>query len=140
MHDLAASTMSKNTSFHVTSALATWKYNSTTDWLRSLSYAQMQKLMRGAVKKGVSLKRQTDFAISEAAVHKLKRLKKDAKEKRLSDKNLIHDLLKLRSKTLFKTVAQYEQFCANVQHDDKKILKELRLQIRLLNKVSIITH
>ena len=135
MHDLVGATMSKNTSFHVTSALATWKYNSTSDWIRSLSAVQQEKLVRVAVKKGVSLKRQTDFAISEAAVYKLKRLKKDAEAKRKSDKKLIHELLKLRNKTVFKTVEQYELFCNSVNHDDKKIMQELRMQIRLLNKV-----
>ena len=137
MHDLVGETMSKNTSFHVTSTLATWKYNSTTDWLRSLSSVKLEKLMRGAVKKGVSLKRETDFAISSAAADKLKRLKQDAKAKCKSDKKILHDILELRSKKLFKTVDQYEAFCSSVNHDVKKIVKELKMQIRILNKVCV---
>ena len=42
-HDCVASTQSKNTSFHVTGTLATWKHNKTTTFLRSLLPGQRKR-------------------------------------------------------------------------------------------------
>ena len=70
----------------------------------------------------------------EAAAAKLKRLQKNAKKIKAAEKKLIHDLLNLRSKTLFKTTAQYDDFASTVRDNYKKHVKELRQQIRLLRK------
>ena len=134
-HDSVATTQSKNTSFHVTGVLATWKHNGTSDFLKTLSTSQRNSLLREAVRHSRRLKRETDKAISEAARYKLKRLQQQAKATRDSEKSLIHDLLNLREKTVFKTVDQYEECCASVEDNYKKVLKELKLQIRLLYKV-----
>ena len=141
MHDLVAAVQSKNTSFHVTGVLTTWKHNKTSAFLQTLSSPQRVKLLREAVRQGRRLKRETDLAISKAAEHKLARLKKEAAATRASEKKLIHDLLTLRHEIVFKTVAQYEKFKSDVNDDDKKVLKQMKLQIRLLNKVcESLTH
>ena len=135
MHDLVASTMSKNTSFHVTSTIATWKHNNTTDFLHTLSTVQLDHLLHEAVRKGRQLKRQSDKREKKAAAHKLKYLEDQAKATRESEKKLIKDLLLLRGKTLIKTTSQYQAFVVSVDNDYKTILKELKMQIRLLRKV-----
>ena len=134
-HDLVGATQSKNTSFHVTSVIATWCHNKTSIFLSSLSTAQRCKLLRESVRQGRRLKRETDLAISKAAVHKLKRLEKEAAATRISEKKKIKDLLSLRKQKLFKTSEEYETFKTQVNNEDKKVIKQLKLQIRLLNKV-----
>ena len=57
-----------------------------------------------------------------------------------AEKKLIHDLLNLRSKTLFKTTQQYDAFASTVRGNYKKHLKELKQQIRLLRKVCKFVH
>ena len=136
IHDLVASTMSKNTSFHVTSAIATWKHNNTTDFLHTLSMSQLDYLLHEAVKKGKQLKRQSDKRERKAADHKLKHLEKQVKATRASEKQLIKDLLFLRGKTLIKSTAQYQAFADSVNDDYKTLLKEMKIQIRLLRKVT----
>ena len=138
-HDRVTTVQSKNTSFHVTSALATWNHNKTSSFLQTLTSLQRAKLLRAAVWHGARLKQETDKCIADAAEHKLARLKKEASVTRASEKNLIHDLLDMRAETLFKTVAQYEAFKRSVYDDDKKVIKELKKQVRLLHKVIIPT-
>ena len=135
MHDMVASSLSKNTSFHVTSALATWRHNNTPTFLKKLSKKQRTILLRDAVKQGKRLKRETDVRIAESAEAKLKRLQNQAKATRLSESKLIDDLLELRERTLFKTSEQYQTFVDSVKNDDKKVLREIQMQIRLLRKV-----
>ena len=135
IHDSVASVQSKNTSFHVTGTLATWNHNCTSNFLNTLMYSHRKQLLLSAVWHGHRLKRETDAAISHAAAHKLSRLQKEAEANRKAEKNLIHDLLNLRSETLFKTVTQYEDFRLSVGDDDKKVVKELKKQIRILRKV-----
>ena len=140
MHDNVATSLSKNTSFLVTGTLATWRHNHTTSFLQSLSKVQMQCIMKGAVRRSRHLKRESDAAISEAAAAKLKRLLKQAKANRETEKKLIHSLLNLRRKKLFKTIGEYEDFCELVNNADKKIIKELKVQIRLLHQVRHIIY
>ena len=96
---------------------------------------QLHRLLKDAVRHGRFDKRETDAAISQAAKHKLARLEQKATDTYRSEKKLVHDLLNLRSKTLFKTTTQYENFVLSVNNDDKKVIKELKVQIRLLHKV-----
>ena len=140
IHDSVAASQSQNTSFHVTGVLATWKHNDTSFFLRNLSDTQRVTLLREGVRHARRLKRETDQSISESAAYKLKRLEKQAKATRASEKALIHELMNLRHQTLFKTTAQYKSFCDGVLHDYKKILKELKMQIRLLIKVGPTTN
>ena len=135
IHDNVATSLSKNTSFLVTGTIATWRHNHTTSFLQSLSKVQIRCIMKGAVRRSRHLKRESDEAISEAATAKLKRLKKQAKATRETEKKLIHSLLNLRGKKLFKTVGEFEDFCALVNNDDKQIIKELKVQIRILHQV-----
>ena len=135
IHDQTASVQSKNTSFHVTGTLATWTHNKTATWLQTLTASQRESLLRAAVREGRKLKRQTDKDISNAAAAKLKRMEKQSKATKASEKRLIHDLLNLRCKTLFKTAAQYESFVLTVKDNFKKHLRELKQQIRMLRKV-----
>ena len=140
-HDRVATVQSKNTSFHVTGALATWNHNCTSEWLKTLSTSQLHCLLKDSVRNARRLKRETDNAISDAAAHKLKRMEKQAAATRASEKQMIHEILRLRHQKLFTTVDEYEAFCDSVQNDDKKVVKELQSQIRILNKVSMhITH
>ena len=135
IHDLVATTMSKNTSFHVTSTLATWRHNRTTKFLHTLTPVQLDLLLHSAVKHGKLLKRESDKRDKKAAIHKLKYLEKQARETRESEKKLIKDLFCMRDETLFKTTTQYQAFVTSVDDDYKKILKELKRQIRILRKV-----
>ena len=120
----------------MTSVVATWCHNKTSLFLKSLSRTQRCKLLRESVRQGRRLKRETDLAISEAAVHKLKRLEKDAAATRRSEKKKIKDILALRNQKVFRTAAEYESFKSQVNNADKQVIKQLKLQIRLLNKVS----
>ena len=135
IHDQMATVQSKNASFHVTGTLATWTHNKTSEWLNTLSSSQRDLLLRSAVRQGRLLKRQTDKDISEAATEKLKRLEKRSKAMKLAEKKLIHDLLNLRDKELFKTTTRYELFADTVKDNFSKHLCELKQQIRLLRKV-----
>lgn len=58
-----------------------------------------------------------------------------AQKTKIAEKKLVHELLNLHSKTLFKTTEQYEAFVATVQNNYKQHLRELKQQIRLLRKV-----
>lgn len=136
IHDMVKTKLSKNTSFHVTSTLATWRHNHTTDFLKTLSKNQVVRLMRDAVKESKRLKRETDDRISESAADKLKHMQKQAKATREAEKKLIDDLLELREQTVFKTIDQYRAFADSVDDRDKEVVKEIQKQIRLLNKVS----
>ena len=140
-HDNEASVLSKNTSFHVTGTIAAWNHNRTSTFLRVLSTSQRDRLLKEAVRLGPHLKRETDLAISEAAEHKLKRLEKQAKATRKSEKKLIKDLLNLRDEKVFKTTEEFNEFTVSVGNDNKKVIKEIKKQIRLLQKVhSIDVH
>lgn len=139
-HDQMATVQSKNTSFHVTGTLATWNHNNTGTWLQTLTALQRESLLRASVRQGRILKRQTDKDISHAAAATLKRMEKQAKATKAAEEKLIHDLLNLRSKELFRTTVQYESFVATVKDNFKKHLRELKQQIRLLRKVGKLTH
>lgn len=140
IHDSVSTTQSKNTSFHVTSVLSTWKHNHTSTFLRNLLASQRNILLREAIRHGRRYKKETDAAISEAAEYKLKRLEEQAKSTRKAEKALIHDVLNLRDTPVFKTTPQFDSFCRSVEHDYKKILKALKVQIRLLHKVYARTY
>ena len=140
IHDSVATVHSKNTSFHVTGTIAAWNHNHTCTFLRTLSMSQRNRLLKEAVRLGPHLKRETVMAISEAAEYKLKRLEKQAKATRATEKKLIHDLLTLRHEKVFKTIAEFEEFATSVGNDDKKVIKEIKKQIRLLNKVGMDKH
>lgn len=135
IHDLVSSTMSKNTSFHVTSAISTWKHNRTSVFLHTLSVTQLEHLLLSAVKNGRRLKREADKREKKAAIHKLKHLKEKAQATRESEKRMIKDIQCLRNETLFKTVRQYQDFVHSIGNNYKLLLKELKKQIRLLRKV-----
>jgi len=135
MHDLVVSTLSKNTSFHVTSAVATWRHNHTTAFLQTLSAVQLDELLHAAVKKGRVLKREADMREKEAAAHKLRYLKVQAEKTRQSEKKMIKELLRLQNEHLFKTTVQYESYKTSISNNYKTLLKELKKQIRLLRKV-----
>ena len=137
IHDLVGATMSKNTSFHVTSGIATWRHNRTSAFLHNLSTTQLNLILHNAVKHGRRLKRAADKRERKAAEHKLKHLEKQAKKTRVSEKKFIKALIQLRQEVVFKTVEQYEAFVVSVNDDYKKLLKELKKQIRVLRKVSI---
>ena len=140
IHDNVASKLSKNTSFHVTSVLATWHHNDSSAFLKSLSQSQLISLLRGAVRNTDRLKRETAAAISQAAKDKLKRLEKDAANTYKTEKKLIHDLLCLRREILIKTVEQFDAFRESVSDVDKTVVTEMRKQIRMLHKVSDTLH
>ena len=140
IHDNVASKLSKNTSFHVTSVLATWIHNDSSAFLKSLSQSQRVCILRGAVRNADRLKRETAAAISQAAKDKLKRLEKDAKKTHETEKKLIHDLLCLRREILIKSVEQFDAFRESVSDADNKVVKEMRKQVRMLHKVSCTPH
>ena len=139
IHDNVASKLSKNTSFHVTSVLSTWIHNDSSVFLKSLSKSQRVCLLRGAVRNADRLKRETTAAISQAAKDKLKRLHKSAEATHLSEKKLIHELLCLRREVLIKNLAEWDAFRNRVSDADKKVVKEMKKQIRLLHKVCYTT-
>lgn len=138
-HDRVSTVQSKNTSFHVTGMLATWNHNRVSSFLKTLLQSQRDSLLRAAIwhGKGKRLKSETDASIAEAAAHKLQRLEQDAERTRKADKRVIHTLINLRSEKLFKTVDEYDVFKHSVNDDDKKIVKELKKQIRLLHHVCV---
>ena len=99
MHDLVVTTMSKNTSFHVTSAVATWRHNHTTAFLQTLSTVQLDELLRSAVKKGRSLKREADKREKAAAAHKLRHLKAQAETTRQTEKKNDQGIVEIAKRT-----------------------------------------
>ena len=118
--------------------MAVWIHNDSSALLRSLSASQLVVLLRAAVRNADRLKRETNAAISQAAKDKLWRLEQAAQRTHTAEKKLIHDLLCLRHEILIKTTEQHESFRESVKDSDKKVLKELKKQIRLLHKVLVL--
>ena len=137
IHDNVASSLCKNTSFHVTSVLATWRHNHTSKYLSELLPKQRALLIKDALRNADRLQREKKSSISEAAALKLKRLLDDAEKNKVKEKKLIHELLRLRGEVVFKTMRQYTEFVESVKGRESKIIKELKKQVRLLRKVSM---
>ena len=62
----------------------------------------------------------------------------EAKENRQREKRFVHSLLNLRRRKLFRNMNEYETFCARVKNVDKEVVKEIKLQIRLLHQVQYV--
>ena len=155
--DMIVSSHSKNLSFHVVSALATYVYNKTGDWVDGLTYQQQKLLYVNARRHGRKQKKESDECKDSADRELGNRMDRDAVKNETKDESKVLMILDLTEQELFRTSVQWKQFVVTVTNEIKtkhtnttttqinkkiqsKLIKEIRLQIRILSKVHTHTH
>ena len=126
---------SKNLSFHCASALATWQYNKTGEWINSLTPKQQDVLICLCRKNGQRLKRESDKRQKDADVHQLKQMETKASkhESKMVDK--IHKLFDLEKEVAFNSPSQFDSFLQDADGCQARIRRQIRLQLQLLERV-----